>query len=252
MGQVGHSGAVAVTQAREGRTAPAQTTLSVPPPPQGGLRVKRVFDVVVSALALVLLAPVLLVVSVAVLIAMGRPVLFRQRRPGLHREPFVILKFRTMTSKRDSAGRLLPDAERLTRFGRFLRHTSLDELPEFFNVLKGDMSLVGPRPLLMRYLDRYSHEQNRRHDIRPGITGWTQVNGRNALDWDEKFALDLWYMDHRSLLFDVKILVLTVWKALKREGITRPGWATTEEFWGILGLPRERLGGTLVEDAVHD
>lgn len=252
MRQVGHSGAVAVTEARDHRFAPKRKALSIASPQHRGLRVKRVFDVVVSAIALVLLAPALLVVTVAVLVAMGRPVLFRQYRPGLHRKPFVILKFRTMTMKRDSTGQLLPDAERLTRFGRFLRHTSLDELPELLNVLKGDMSLVGPRPLLMRYLDRYSPEQNRRHDIPPGITGWTQVNGRNALHWDEKFALDLWYVEHRSFALDLKILALTVWKALKREGITRPGWATTEEFWGIHGGPSELLDVMVAEKAVYD
>lgn len=213
---------------------------------------KRAFDIVASLIGLVLLAPVMLVVSLAVLAFLGRPVLFRQRRPGLHCQPFTILKFRTMTSTRDGSGVLLADADRLTPFGRFLRNTSLDELPELLNVLKGDMSLVGPRPLLMRYIDRYSPEQNRRHDMRPGITGWTQINGRNALDWEDKFALDLWYMDHRSFALDLKILVLTVWKALKREGITRPGWATTEEFWGVLGRQDDLLGRRLAEEPVYD
>jgi sugar transferase EpsL len=226
--------------------APARSESS-----EHGLRLKRVFDVFVSLITLILIAPVLLVIALAVMATMGRPVLFRQRRPGLHRRPFVILKFRTMTLERGSDGELLPDGDRLTRFGRFLRHTSLDELPEFLNVLKGDMSLVGPRPLLMRYLDRYSPEQNRRHDIRPGITGWTQINGRNSLSWQDKFSLDLWYVDNRSLALDLKILVLTVWKAVKREGITLPGWATTEEFWGVLGRPPE-MTGALAEEVAYD
>lgn len=211
-------------------------------------RLKRAFDVALSALALVVFSPVMMVLAVLVLLVHGRPVLLRQRRPGLFGHPFVIFKFRTMTEERDSHGELLPDERRLTRFGRFLRQTSLDELPELYNVLKGEMSLVGPRPLLMRYLDRYSAEQMRRHEIRPGITGWTQINGRNALAWEDKFALDLWYIENRTLLLDVKILVISVWKALKREGITRPGWATTEEFWGILGRPDERQGAPRLSD----
>lgn len=213
-------------------------------------RLKRVLDVVVSAILLVVLSPLILLLAVLALIVHGRPVLLRQQRPGLLGRPFVIFKFRTMTDDRDAAGELLPDHARITRFGRFLRHTSIDELPELYNVLKGEMSLVGPRPLLMRYLDRYSPEQMRRHEIRPGITGWTQVNGRNALSWDEKFALDLWYIEHRSLGLDLKILLMTVWKALKREGITRPGWATTEEFWGILGQPEDRLEAARFTDDV--
>jgi len=172
-------------------------------------------------------------VAVLVQFFSGSPVFFRQRRPGLHGEPFTICKFRTMTDVRDAQGNLLPDEQRLTPFGRFLRCTSLDELPELFNVLKGDMSLVGPRPLLMRYLDRYTPEQMRRHEVRPGITGWAQVNGRNALTWEQKFALDVWYVDHQSLWLDLKIIVLTVWKILKREGISQPGQATMEEFMGV-------------------
>ena len=215
--------------------------------------VKRVFDVLVSAFSLVLLVPVLLIISLIVLVAHGRPVLLRQRRPGLYGRPFVMYKFRTMTDDRDGSGNLLPDHERLTRVGRVLRHTSLDELPELYNVLKGDMSLVGPRPLLMRYLERYTPEQMSRHDIRPGITGWTQVNGRNALSWEEKFTLDLWYVEHRSLSLDLKILLLTVWKALKREGITRPGWATCEEFFGIHARPEERpVGARLGDDIAYE
>ena len=212
---------------------------------------KRALDVIVSLVALPLLTPMLVVIGVLVLCALGRPVLLRQWRPGRHGRPFVIYKFRTMTEERDADGNLLPDEQRVTRVGRFLRHTSLDELPELYNVVRGEMSLVGPRPLLMRYLGRYSPEQMRRHDVPPGITGWTQVNGRNALSWDEKFALDLWYVENQSLGLDLKILVLTVWKALKREGITRPGWATTEEFWGLHARPEDRrFAAELAEDVV--
>jgi sugar transferase EpsL len=158
--------------------------------------------------------------------------LFRQQRPGLHGKPFFIYKFRTMTDARDAHGCLLPDGDRLTSFGRFLRSTSLDELPELINVLQGDMSLVGPRPLLMRYLDRYTPEQGRRHDVRPGLTGWAQVNGRNALTWEDKFELDIWYVDHQSWMLDLRIMAQTVWMILKREGISQPGHATMEEFLG--------------------
>jgi len=168
-----------------------------------------------------------------VALLLGTPVLFRQQRPGLGGRPFWLLKFRTMTEARDARGNLLPDAARLTAFGRFLRATSLDELPELLNVLKGDMSLVGPRPLLMQYLDRYTPEQARRHEVRPGITGWAQVNGRNAITWEEKFKLDVWYVDNWSLWLDIKIIFMTVWKIFKREGISQPGQATMEEFRGI-------------------
>ncbi len=216
-----------------------------------GDHLKRVFDVLVSAVALVLLAPLLLVLALVVFIAHGRPVLLRQRRPGLYGRPFILYKFRTMTNDRDAAGNLLPDEDRLTPVGRALRRTSLDELPELFNVLKGDMSLVGPRPLLMRYLERYTPDQMRRHNIRPGITGWTQVNGRNALSWEEKFALDLWYVEHRSLGLDAKILLLTLWKAVKCEGVTRPGWATTEEFWGLHGRPDDRPLAARLRDETY-
>ena len=240
----------AVTAAKTaGREGPSRESSPKAGTSVAGLRVKRLFDVVVSAFGLVILTPFLLAIALVLLAVQGRPLLLRQRRPGLYGRPFVIVKFRTMTEEVDAAGNLLPDDQRITRFGRFLRHTSLDELPELYNVLKGEMSLVGPRPLLMRYLDRYSPEQMRRHEIRPGITGWTQVNGRNALSWEEKFALDLWYVDNRSLALDLKILLLTVWKALKREGITRPGWATTEEFWGVLARPEDgRRSGRLVDD----
>jgi len=159
-------------------------------------------------------------------------VLFRQQRPGLHGQPFTLYKFRTMTDARDAQGNLLPDAQRLMPLGRFLRSTSLDELPELFNVFKGDMSLVGPRPLLMRYLDRYTPEQMRRHEVKPGITGWAQVNGRNAVTWEQKFALDVWYVSNVSLWLDMKIIALTVWKVFKREGISQPGHATAQEFTG--------------------
>ncbi len=178
------------------------------------------------------MSPLVAAVAVAVRIALGKPALFRQVRPGWHGQPFTIVKFRTMTDGRDDDGNLLPDADRLTRFGTFLRHSSLDELPELWNVLKGDMSLVGPRPLLMRYLDRYSPEQMRRHVVRPGITGWSQVNGRNAPTWEEKFALDLWYVEHQSVALDIRIILMTVWKVLTREGVCHPGSLTTVEFWG--------------------
>ena len=193
---------------------------------------KRVFDLLLAIPILILLSPVLAVTAVLVYIQLGRPVLFKQIRPGLHEKPFELLKFRTMTDARDEHGELLPDAQRLTRFGVFLRKSSIDELPEIINVLKGDMSLVGPRPLLMQYLDRYTPEQARRHEVKPGITGWAQIHGRNALTWEEKFKLDVWYVDHWSLWLDIKILIVTVWKILRREGINQPGQATMEEFRG--------------------
>ena len=194
--------------------------------------IKRAFDFLVSLAALLLLWPVLLVLAVLVRVKLGPPALFRQQRPGLHGRPFTMLKFRTMTDARDTEGNLLPDGERLSSFGRSLRSTSLDELPELINVVAGDMSLVGPRPLLMRYLDRYTPEQMRRHEVRPGITGWAQVNGRNAITWDQKFALDIWYVDHHSLRLDLRILWLTVRNVLRREGISQAGEATMEEFFG--------------------
>lgn len=194
--------------------------------------VKRGSDFCIALFALVLLCPLLILLAICIRIKLGKPVLFRQERPGLDAKPFIMNKFRTMTDARDAAGNLLPDAVRLTPFGRFLRSTSLDELPELVNVLKGEMSLVGPRPLLMRYLPRYSPEQMRRHAVRPGITGWAQVNGRNALDWGSKFSLDVWYVDHVGGLLDAKILLMTVWKIFKREGITQVGEATVEEFMG--------------------
>jgi len=193
---------------------------------------KRLLDLSLSLVALALLWPFIATIALAVRRRLGASVLFRQQRPGLHGRPFTILKFRTMTEARDAEGNLLPDAERLPPFGRFLRSTSLDELPELWNVLRGDMSLVGPRPLLMQYLERYTPEQARRHEVRPGITGWAQVNGRNALSWEQKFALDVWYVDHLSFWLDVQIIALTAWKILRREGISQPGQATAEEFMG--------------------
>ena len=193
---------------------------------------KRIFDSFLAALSVLLLALPLLFLIWQVRRKLGSPVFFRQTRPGLHGRPFEMVKFRTMTDVRGPDGQLLPDAVRLTAFGRFLRATSLDELPELWNVLKGDMSLVGPRPLLMEYLPLYSPEQARRHDVRPGITGWAQVNGRNALSWEEKFKLDGWYVDHRSLWLDIRILWLTVRKVLVREGINADGEATMSKFTG--------------------
>ena len=193
---------------------------------------KRGFDLIASAMALVVLSPVLALITLLVVATHGWPVLFRQQRPGLRARPFMLLKFRTMTNARDAAGNLLPDSQRLTGIGRFLRATSLDELPELFNVLRGDMSLVGPRPLLMQYLERYTPEQARRHEVKPGITGWAQINGRNALAWEEKFAYDIWYVQNVSFWIDVKILALTVWKVIKREGISQSGQVTASEFMG--------------------
>jgi sugar transferase EpsL len=191
---------------------------------------KRLFDLLLTLPALIILSPLYVLVAFMVRLRMGQPVLFRQKRPGLNGKPFDLLKFRTMTEDRDEKGDLLPDRSRLTRLSRLVRSTSLDELPELFNVLKGDMSLVGPRPLLMRYLERYTPEQMRRHEVKPGITGWAQVNGRNALTWEEKFKLDVWYVDNQSFWLDLKIIALTIWKLIKREGINQPGQATAAEF----------------------
>lgn len=194
--------------------------------------IKRLFDILASATALVLLSPVIAIVAWQISRKMGSPVLFRQTRPGLNGRPFQMVKFRTMKDAVDAEGNPLPDSERLTPFGQFLRSSSLDELPELWNVLKGDMSLVGPRPLLMEYLPLYSTEQYRRHEVRPGVTGWAQVNGRNSLSWDEKFKLDVWYVDNRSLWLDIKILFLTVKKVLVRDGISAEGEATMSRFMG--------------------
>jgi len=193
---------------------------------------KRGFDLLLTISALPVIMFLMAAITLSVRLKLGSPVLFRQQRPGRHGKIFTIYKFRTMTNMRDAKGTLLPDAERLTFFGRFLRSTSLDELPELFNVLKGDMSLVGPRPLLMQYLDRYTPEQARRHEVKPGITGWAQVNGRNAITWEDKFKLDVWYVDHQSFWLDLKIIAITVWKILRREGISQSGQATAEEFKG--------------------
>jgi lipopolysaccharide/colanic/teichoic acid biosynthesis glycosyltransferase len=191
---------------------------------------KRAVDAVGATFGLVMLAPLLLLIALAVRSALGSPVLFRQIRPGLHGRPFELLKFRTMTDLRDAAGELCPDGQRLTRFGHWLRSTSLDELPELINVLRGDMSLVGPRPLLLDYLDHYSAEQARRHEVRPGITGWAAVHGRNATSWERRLALDVWYVDHWSLALDLKIFLMTVATVLKREGISADGHATMPRF----------------------
>jgi len=193
---------------------------------------KRLFDVVFSLSALIILSPVILLLAVWLALAQGWPVLFTQKRPGLGGKLFHLVKFRTMRDARGADGELLPDEQRITRLGAFLRRSSLDELPEFLNVLKGDMSVVGPRPLLVQYLERYSPQQARRHDVLPGITGWAQGNGRNALTWEEKFALDVWYVDHWSFWLDMRIILLTVWKIFKREGISQPGHATMPEFMG--------------------
>ena len=193
---------------------------------------KRILDIVLSALGLIILSPLLLFISLTVLILHGSPIMFKQTRPGLHGKPFTIYKFRTMRNLYGLDGCLLPDEDRWTRFGRWLRSTSLDELPEFMNVLIGDMSLVGPRPLLPKYMDRYTPEQARRHEVKPGITGWAQVNGRNNLTWEEKFRLDVWYVDNWSLALDFRILVMTVGRVLGREGISAEGCATMPEFHG--------------------
>ena len=194
--------------------------------------IKRLFDIVASTAALLLLSPVLACVAVLVALKMGRPILFKQQRPGLHEKPFLMLKFRSMLDATDANGKALDDAQRLTSFGRWLRSTSLDELPELWNVLKGELSLVGPRPLLMEYLPRYDSVQRRRHEVRPGLTGWAQVNGRNAVDWAERFQLDVWYVDHRSFWLDMKILAMTVQLVLTRKGVNAQGEATMRKFTG--------------------
>lgn len=195
---------------------------------------KRLVDVAAASCALVLLSPVLLGVAYLVRKNLGSPLLFRQVRPGMHGAPFEMIKFRTMLNALDSQGNVLPDEVRLTSFGRFLRSTSLDELPELWNVLKGDMSLVGPRPLLMEYLPLYSPEQMRRHEVRPGVTGWAQINGRNAISWEEKFKLDVWYVDNQSLWLDIKIIFLTIKKVVVRDGISAEGEATMTRFMGTM------------------
>ena len=197
---------------------------------------KRVFDLALTVLLLIVISPLMLLVGLCSLWFLGYPVFFQQKRLGLRGKPFILYKFRSMAEKRDASGGLLPDSVRLTMYGRILRSTSLDEFPSFWNVLKGEMSLVGPRPLLPAYLPRYTARQGRRHDVKPGITGWAQINGRNSLTWEEKFELDVWYVDHRSLWLDVKILWLTLLKVLKRDGISQDGHATMSEFLGSEGL----------------
>lgn len=199
--------------------------------------IKRLLDIAVAALGLVALSPLLVGASLAIFMGMGGPVFFRQVRPGYRCRPFTLFKFRTMLETADADGRPLPDGERLTSIGSLLRRTSIDEIPQLWNILRGDMSLVGPRPLLMQYLPLYTPEQMRRHGVKPGITGWAQVNGRNTLRWEDKFALDLWYVEHQSLLLDLKILLLTLKKVFLREGISQDGQATVEYF---RGSPRNR------------
>ncbi len=200
--------------------------------PEGVPLRKRLFDLGLTVPGLILISPILALTALTVWIRYGLPIFFRQLRPGYRGKPFTLYKFRTMTDERDAEGQLLPDEKRLTGLGRILRSLSLDELPELWHVLRGEMSLVGPRPLLMQYLERYSPEQARRHDVLPGITGWAQIHGRNVIEWDDKFRLDVWYVDHWSLGLDLKILLVTLWKALRREGISQPGHATAEEFMG--------------------
>jgi len=197
---------------------------------------KRIFDLILTIPAYFLLSPLMMLIAVIIRLTMEKPVFFRQIRPGFHGKPFTIYKFRTMLNAYGKNGNLLPDKERLTRFGKFLRSTSLDELPELFNILKGEMSIVGPRPLLMQYLERYSPEQARRNEVRPGLTGWAQINGRNAITWEEKFRLDVWYVNNQSFRLDMKIIFMTILKVLKREGISQPGQATMEEFMGNKSL----------------
>jgi sugar transferase EpsL len=201
---------------------------------------KRLLDLTITIPASILLGPLLAVVALLIRLRLGSPVLFRQRRPGLGGRPFTLIKFRTMTNTRDPSGNLLPDAERITPFGRFLRASSLDELPELFNVLRGDMSLVGPRPLLIQYLERYTPEQMRRHRVRPGLTGWAQINGRNAISWGERFVLDCWYVDNISLGLDLHILLHTIRQIIRRESINQEGHATMSEFLGTPHPPEAR------------
>jgi len=200
--------------------------------PKGIPVAKRTLDVIIASIVSILLTPIMLIISLVVGFAHGFPILFQQKRPGYKGEVFTIYKFRTMKNIKDKEGKLLPDEKRMTKFGRFLRSTSLDELPELFNVLKGEMSLVGPRPLLEEYLPRYNVDQFRRHEVLPGITGWAQIHGRNAINWQEKFELDLWYVDHWSLWLDIKIILLSLSKVIRREGITQPGQTTAELFMG--------------------
>lgn len=203
---------------------------------------KRLLDLILTIAGLIVLSPIYTVLALVVYINHKRPIVFRQERPGYKGRPFWIYKFRTMNYQLDEDGNPLPDAERITRLGRFMRSASLDELPELINVLRGEMSWVGPRPLLMQYLERYTPEQSRRHDVLPGITGWAQVNGRNALTWEDKFRLDVWYVDNWSIWLDIKILTMTVWKVIAREGISQPGFATSEEFMGSSSMDDDSDG----------
>ncbi|MFJ7937154.1 sugar transferase [Peribacillus sp. NPDC096622] len=196
---------------------------------------KRLFDITGSFVGLVILSPIIIITSILIRLKLGSHIVFKQQRPGFNGKPFYVYKFRTMTDERDENGELLPDQDRLTQFGKVLRKLSLDELPQLFNVLKGDISLVGPRPLLLEYLEYYTPEQARRHEVRPGITGWAQVNGRNAISWEEKFKLDVWYVDNRSFWLDMKILFMTVLKVFKSEGISQTGHVTMEKFKGSEG-----------------
>lgn len=194
--------------------------------------IKRILDFVLSIIIMLVCLPVMLIVGLIIFLTEGKPIFFFHERPGKDGQPFKLIKFRSMRNARDAEGNLLPDGERITNFGNFIRKTSIDELPELINVLRGEMSLVGPRPLLMQYVDRYSQQQFRRHEVLPGITGWAQVNGRNAISWNEKFMLDIWYIDHWSVWLDIKILLLTVWKVISGEGISQAGRATMDEFMG--------------------
>jgi sugar transferase EpsL len=197
-----------------------------------GYKLKRLFDLSVGTVALVLMSPLILLIGLLVAVFLGKPIVFRQQRPGLNGKLFTLLKFRTMTEPSGFSGELVWDSARITPFGRLLRSTSLDELPELINVIRGEMSIVGPRPLLVRYLGRYSPFQMRRHEVLPGITGWAQVNGRNAVSWDHKFAMDVWYVDHHSVWLDLKIIVLTMWRIARRDGIDQPGVVGASEFMG--------------------
>ena len=195
-------------------------------------KIKRIFDIVFALFALILLLPIFIIIIIALFLVDDRPIFFTQTRPGKDGVPFQVIKFRTMKESRTADGLLHPDKERITRFGNFLRKASLDELPELINVIKGEMSIVGPRPLLMQYLERYSKEQARRNEVLPGITGWAQVHGRNAISWEEKFNLDVWYVDHWSFWLDIRIIIITIWKVIKKEGVSQQGQTTMEEFMG--------------------
>jgi len=203
---------------------------------------KRIIDILLSSVLLIILLPIILLIGFLVRLKLGSPILFKQERPGLFEKPFNLYKFRSMTDEKDKYGQILPDEQRLTPFGAFLRKYSLDELPQLYNVLKGDLSLVGPRPLLMEYLPLYTREQAKRHLVKPGITGWAQVNGRNTLSWEEKFELDVWYVHHRSLYLDFKILWLTIKKVLKKEGVSQNNHVTMEKFQGNFELEKENNG----------